>query len=106
METKLVVQQTATVIDDVKCSSSPKFLLLALKPTLGNQLKHLLRTWLSPSNPSTNHIIAQKAQHRGTAAWLFNGSIVLEWKSSAGSLLWIHGKRTLLSTSSWLAPSD
>ncbi|KAF8256927.1 ankyrin repeat-containing domain protein [Lactarius quietus] len=56
-----------------------------------NQLKQLLQAWLSPADPSTNHIIAQKAQHEGTATWLFQGSIVIEWKS-VGSLLWIHGK--------------
>ena len=61
----------------------------------GNQLKQLLRAWLDPSDPSTNHNIAQKVQQKGTAVWLFNGSILIEWKSSTGSLLWIHGKRTL-----------
>ncbi|KAH9015074.1 hypothetical protein EDB84DRAFT_798173 [Lactarius hengduanensis] len=56
-----------------------------------NQLKQLLRAWLSPADPSTNHIIAQKAQHKGTTVWFFQGSIFIEWKST-GSLLWIHGK--------------
>jgi hypothetical protein len=68
-----------------------------LKPVLfpGNQLRQLLRTWLSPADPSTNHNIARKAQHGGTAVWLFQGGIVIEWKST-GSLLWIHGKRAFL----------
>ncbi|KAI9438139.1 hypothetical protein H4582DRAFT_1772108, partial [Lactarius indigo] len=57
----------------------------------GNQIKQLLRAWLSPADPSTNHIIAQKAQHKGTTVWFFQGSIFIEWKST-GSLLWIHGK--------------
>ncbi|KAH9037394.1 hypothetical protein EDB83DRAFT_2318587 [Lactarius deliciosus] len=52
---------------------------------------NLLRAWLSPADPSTNHNIAQKAQHKGTAVWFFQGSIFVEWKST-GSLLWIHGK--------------
>ncbi|KAF8261129.1 hypothetical protein EI94DRAFT_835335 [Lactarius quietus] len=56
-----------------------------------SSLKQLLRAWLSPADPSTNHNIAQKAQHEGTAVWLFQGRIVIEWKS-IGSLLWIHGK--------------
>ncbi|KAH9015072.1 ankyrin repeat-containing domain protein [Lactarius hengduanensis] len=56
-----------------------------------NQLKELLRAWLSPADPLTNHNIARKAQHKGTAVWFFQGSIFIEWKST-GSLLWIHGK--------------
>ncbi|KAI9438127.1 hypothetical protein H4582DRAFT_2129160 [Lactarius indigo] len=56
-----------------------------------NQIKHLLRVWLSPTDPSTNHNIARKAQHQGTAVWFFQGSVFIEWKST-GSLLWIHGK--------------
>ena len=71
----------------------------------GNQLKQLLRAWLSPADPSTNHNIARKAQHKGTAVWFFRGSIFVEWKST-GSLLWIHGKRAFMSASSGLAPSD
>ncbi|KAH9018461.1 hypothetical protein EDB84DRAFT_1231526, partial [Lactarius hengduanensis] len=47
--------------------------------------------WLSPADPSTNHNIARKAQHKGTAVWFFQGSIFIEWRST-GSLLWIHGK--------------
>ena len=67
------------------------------KPLIGNQLKQLLRTWLSPADPSINHNIARKTQHEGTAVWFFRGSIFVEWKSS-GTLLWIHGKRVFLST--------
>ncbi|KAF8274642.1 hypothetical protein EI94DRAFT_1712774 [Lactarius quietus] len=74
-EAKLILQQTANDIDEIKW----------------NQLKQLLRAWLSPTDPSTNHNIARKAQHRGTAVWFFQGSIFVEWKST-GSLLWIHGK--------------
>ncbi|KAF8274644.1 hypothetical protein EI94DRAFT_1712778 [Lactarius quietus] len=74
-EAKLILQQTASDIDEIKW----------------NQLKQLLRAWLSPTDPSTNHNIARKAQHRGTAVWFFQGSIFVEWKST-GSLLWIHGK--------------
>ncbi|KAN0134107.1 hypothetical protein V8E53_008112 [Lactarius tabidus] len=74
-QAKLIIQQTATDIDDIKW----------------NQWKQLLRTWLSPADPSTNHNIARKAHHMGTAVWLFRGQIVVEWKST-GSLLWIHGK--------------
>ncbi|KAH9037422.1 hypothetical protein EDB83DRAFT_2268192 [Lactarius deliciosus] len=74
-EAKLIIQQTANNLDEVKW----------------NQIRQLLRAWLSPADPSTNHNTARKAQHKGTAAWFFQGSIVVEWKST-GSLLWIHGK--------------
>ncbi|KAN0139160.1 hypothetical protein V8E53_003049 [Lactarius tabidus] len=74
-ETRSVIQQAAKDIDGIKW----------------NQLLQLLRSWLSPADPSTNHNIARKAQHGGTAAWLFQGQIIIKWKST-GSLLWIHGK--------------
>ncbi|KAH9034393.1 hypothetical protein EDB83DRAFT_1781833 [Lactarius deliciosus] len=74
-EAKLAMQQTANDVDEVKW----------------NQIRQLLRAWLSPVDPSTNHNIARKAQHKGTAVWLFQGNISVEWKST-GSLLWIHGK--------------
>jgi hypothetical protein len=69
----LVIQQADTDVDQVK-----------------------LRRWLSPANPSTNHNIARRAHHQGTATWFFQGSIYNEWKS-APSLLWIYGKRAPLS---------
>ncbi|KAH9164382.1 hypothetical protein EDB89DRAFT_2078084 [Lactarius sanguifluus] len=74
-EAKSIIQQTANSVDELKW----------------NHIKQLLRTWLSPADPSTNHNIARKAQHKGTAVWFFQGSIFIEWKST-GSLLWIHGK--------------
>ncbi|KAH9015322.1 ankyrin repeat-containing domain protein [Lactarius pseudohatsudake] len=78
-ETKSTIQQTANSVDEIKF--------------IGNQIKQLLRAWLSPADPSTNHNIARKAQHKGTAVWFFHGSIFIKWKST-GSLLWIHGKRS------------
>ena len=71
----------------------------------GNQIKQLLQAWLSPADPSTNHNIARKASHEGTAVWFFEGKIVIEWKHT-GSLLWIHGKRAFLSAIFALTPSD
>ncbi|KAH9015328.1 ankyrin repeat-containing domain protein [Lactarius pseudohatsudake] len=80
---------------EAKCSSSPSLTTVAhcsrLRLLTGNQIKQLLRAWLSPADPSTNHNIARKGQHKGTAVWFFQGSIFVEWKST-GSLLWIHGK--------------
>ena len=52
------------------------------------------RAWLSPPDPSTNHTLASRAQHKGTSTWFFKGNLSKEWKAkSTTSLLWIHGKR-------------
>ena len=59
-----------------------------------SQLREKSRKWISPPDPSTNHNIARKAHHKGTASWFFEGGIFEQWKSSP-SLLWIHGKRML-----------
>jgi len=56
-----------------------------------NQLRDNIFRWLSPPDQSTNHIIARKARHNGTAQWFFQGSVFKEWNST-GSFLWIHGK--------------
>ncbi|KAI0285162.1 hypothetical protein BC826DRAFT_1189750 [Russula brevipes] len=56
-----------------------------------NQLRDRLLQWLSPPDPSTNHNIARKASHSGTAQWFFRGGIFNQWKSN-GSFLWVHGK--------------
>jgi hypothetical protein len=61
----------------------------------GNQLRDNIFRWLSPPDQSTNHIIARKSRHNGTAQWFFEGNIFKEWKST-GSFLWIHGKRASL----------
>ena len=64
----------------------------------GNLLRDDLLRWLSPSDPSINHNIASKVHHDGTAQWFFQGRIFNQWKSgkSAGSLLWLQGKRVFL----------
>jgi hypothetical protein len=80
-------------------------LCLNLNILSGNQIKQLLRAWLSPADPSTNHNISRKTQYKGTALWFFQGNIFVEWKST-GSLLWVHGKRTFLSPFFEPAPSD
>ena len=61
----------------------------------GWQLREGLRKWQSPSDPSTNHNFASDRHHEGTAEWFCKGGRFEEWKVT-GSLLWIHGKRTLL----------
>ena len=90
------MQQTANGVDDVKCLWSDVDTLATenLNDLLGTQLRQELRNWVSPPDPSTNHIIACSASHKKMAEWFFDGSKIKEWKST-GSLLWIHGKRTL-----------
>ncbi|KAH9069639.1 hypothetical protein EDB83DRAFT_2582967 [Lactarius deliciosus] len=75
VEVKLIVQQTADQVDNVK----------------RNQLRESLRKWQSPPDPSTNHNIAGDRQHEGTAEWFFESDQFENWKLT-GSLLWIHGK--------------
>jgi hypothetical protein len=65
-----------------------------LKNFSGDQLLEKLQTWLSPPDPSINQNIAHEAHHVGTAAWFIEGATYDEWKKT-GSLLWIHGKRTI-----------
>ncbi|KAH9034375.1 hypothetical protein EDB83DRAFT_1781084 [Lactarius deliciosus] len=81
-ETRLVAKAAKSIIQQMSNS---------VDHIQWNQIKQLLRAWLSPADPSTNHNIARKAQHKGTAVWFFQGSIFIKWKST-GSLLWIHGK--------------
>jgi hypothetical protein len=58
-----------------------------------SQLRHDLRRWLSPPDPSINHSITCAAHFKQSADWFFQRPIFTEWKSH-GSLLWLHGKRT------------
>ena len=99
-ETKLIIQHAANDIDEIKCSWLPNLANVRSSRLIfaGNLFIQLLRSWLSPADPSTNHNIARKAHHNGSAAWLFPGQIVIKWKST-GSLLWIHGKRVFPSSS-------
>jgi|SRR5712672_3599926 len=59
----------------------------------GDQLQKDIRSWLSPPDPSKNQNIARGVHHSGTAEWFTEGDIFERWKA-AGSLLWVHGKRT------------
>ena len=95
-EVKKAVQQAATDIDQVK-RLSPNLISADYpgSPILsGNQLRDSVHKWLSPPDPSTNHNIACGTRHKKLASWFFEGSIFQDWKST-GSLLWVHGKRSL-----------
>jgi hypothetical protein len=94
---RVVVQQVATDIDELKRASRPPCIETAsgcasLIVLTGNRLRQDLIKWLSPPDPSINHNIACGAHHMRNAEWFFQGSIFAEWKST-GSLLWLHGKR-------------
>jgi hypothetical protein len=106
-EVNAVVQRSANIADEEKRSyfdltaidSRGLFILTE------SQLQEKFQKWLSPPDPSTNHNIARKAHHKGTASWFFHGSIFEKWKSSP-SLLWIHGKRIVLFLSTSPHPTD
>jgi len=100
-EMAVVIQRVDDKLDQANGSSFPQLTTHSFqrsKHFTGNQLRNDLLRWLLPPNPSSNHNIALKAHHNGTAQWLFQGSKFREWKST-GSFLWIHGKRTFLSAS-------
>ncbi|KAH9031136.1 hypothetical protein EDB85DRAFT_1383949 [Lactarius pseudohatsudake] len=71
-ETKQAVQQLASRVGDV-------------------EWRKILKEWVFPPDPSTNHDVAYELHHGGTAQWFLQGGMFGEWKST-GSLLWIHGK--------------
>jgi hypothetical protein len=73
---------------------------------IGDNLEHDFRGWLSAPDPWKNHHLACDSRHHGSAAWFIEGSTFSEWKTSdaRGSLLWIHGKRPLI-TSSYTSPN-
>jgi hypothetical protein len=68
-------------------------IMITTKPTSGDQLQEKIQKWLSPPDPSINHNVACEAHHTGTATWFLEGAVYNEWKT-AGSLMWMHGKRT------------
>jgi hypothetical protein len=109
-EAKGVIQHAADGVDRVERSWFPNSIHAgheAQSLLTGNQLRQDLRRWLSPQDPSTNHIIACNVRHKGTATWFFEGRTYREWKSTGPeSLLWIYGKRVPLSHSARLTPPN
>ena len=66
---------------------------------IGDKLRNDVQKWLSPPDPWKNHHVACEAHHGGTTEWLFRGDAFLDWKASGpSSVLWIHGKRELPSS--------
>ena len=48
--------------------------------------------WVSPPDPSKNHVIARRIHFCESAEWFTQGRTFKEWDHTGG-LLWIHGKR-------------
>src|SRR6266403_189251 len=96
-ETREVIQHAVDGVDRIERSWFTNRIHVGLAGSIiltENQLRQELRGWLSPPDPSTNHIIACKSHHKGTATWFFEGTTYKEWKSTCSeSLLWVHGKR-------------
>jgi hypothetical protein len=81
--------------DETSLSSVPVFTDGRVSnTTTGHGSRERLRKWRSPPDPSTSHNIACECQHEGTTKWFCQGGSFEKWKV-AGSLLWVHGKRTL-----------
>jgi hypothetical protein len=68
---------------------------------LGNQLQKDARGWISPPDPSENHVIARIIHSGESAVWFTQGRTFKEWDLTGG-LLWIHGKREYLSSNRFL----
>ncbi|KAF8258103.1 hypothetical protein EI94DRAFT_1193553 [Lactarius quietus] len=49
------------------------------------------RSWISPPDPSKNHIIARRIHSSESAVWFTHGHTFEKW-NIMGGLLWVHGK--------------
>ena len=101
-----VAQQIVTDVGARRCSYSRDLITISRQSSpmvVGKEALRDLQGWLSPPDPSTNHNIACGAQHERTSLWLFKDNIFKEWELN-GSLLWIHGKRTVLTRRGLIVP--
>ncbi|KAH8979969.1 hypothetical protein EDB86DRAFT_595080 [Lactarius hatsudake] len=57
-----------------------------------DQLQKDTRSWISPPDPSKNHIIARRTHYGESAVWCTRGPTFKNWDLTGG-LLWIHGIR-------------
>ncbi|KAF8257689.1 hypothetical protein EI94DRAFT_1260448 [Lactarius quietus] len=57
-----------------------------------DQLQRDARSWISPPDPSENHIIARRIHYHKSAVWFTRGHTFDKW-NLMGGLLWIQGKR-------------
>lgn len=49
--------------------------------------------WLSTTDPSYSHIIAQTKHEPSTGEWLLRSQEFMDWKVTRNSMVWIHGIR-------------
>ena len=100
----VVLQQSLNEINKTKRLSFPSTICYQVRHFhIGEQLRWEVQRWLSPPDPSTNQNFVKKSRLKGTAAWFLESSALAKWKSS-GSLLWIHGKRTLFEPPMYTLP--
>jgi hypothetical protein len=61
-----------------------------------------IKSWLHPSDPSTNINHARTLRHQGTGAWLLHKPFFQSWCAGSSRHLWLHGLagcgKTVLST--------
>ena len=98
------MQTVSDELNKMKCSSfcSIKVKETETKSTSDDQLREKIQRWLSHPNPSINHNTACKAHKDGTATWFLEGPMYKTWKETGketGSLLWVHGNRTVFRSS-------
>ncbi|KAI9451379.1 hypothetical protein BJY52DRAFT_1175085 [Lactarius psammicola] len=56
----------------------------------GDQLQKDARSWISPPDPSKNHVVLRGFHSRESAMWFTRGRTFETWNLQGG-LLWIHG---------------
>ena len=89
----VTMQEVASQINKMKRASSHPILVpwRVYFPT-GEQLQKDARSWVSPPDPSKNHIIARRIHSGESAVWFTRGGTFENW-NLMGGLLWIYGKR-------------
>src|ERR1700677_2138383 len=89
----VAMQEVASEINKMKRTSHhPLSALWRVNRLPGNQLQKDARGWISPPDPSKNHVIARRIHSGESAVWFTQGLTFKEWDLTGG-LLWIHGKR-------------
>jgi hypothetical protein len=92
------MQEVANGINKMQSTSSRTHFRIAEVVSFGDQLQKDSRTWISPPDPSKNHVIARRIHSGDTAVWFTQGPTFKNWDLTGG-LLWIHGKRAWFSHS-------
>ena len=56
-----------------------------------DQNRQQIIDWLSPCDPSVNHIAAKKKHVEGTGRWFLESNEFNDWKEGTKQSLWLHG---------------